>query len=151
VSYRLFILLHCPQYNATVTKNDGYSYTSRPVLSLYFYNESCEKMAADLIIMYCCTFTECSAPQPCRINTFCYKPCDIIRPSFVSKPPDCWFWQRSKPAVGNILNMISYISKEQGWRGRYSDWLRAGRPRGWSSSPGRVKNFSHVVQTDPGA
>jgi hypothetical protein len=24
---------------------------------------------------------------------------------------------------------------------RYSDWLRAGRPRGWSSSPGRVKNF----------
>jgi hypothetical protein len=26
-------------------------------------------------------------------------------------------------------------------RGRYSDWLRAGRPRGRSSSPRRVKNF----------
>jgi hypothetical protein len=32
-------------------------------------------------------------------------------------------------------------------RNRYSDWLRAGRPRGQSSSPGRVKNFLHVVQT----
>jgi hypothetical protein len=36
---------------------------------------------------------------------------------------------------------------------RYSDWLRAGRPRGRSSSPGRSKNFSflHVVQTGSGA
>jgi hypothetical protein len=25
--------------------------------------------------------------------------------------------------------------------GRYSDWLQAGRSRGWSSIPGRVKNF----------
>jgi fatty acid desaturase len=25
------------------------------------------------------------------------------------------------------------------------DWLQAGRQRGWSSSPGRVKNFLHVV------
>jgi hypothetical protein len=32
-------------------------------------------------------------------------------------------------------------------------WLRAGRPRGRSSSPGRVKNFIflHVVQTGSGA
>jgi hypothetical protein len=33
------------------------------------------------------------------------------------------------------------LTEELGWRGRYSDWLRAGRPRGLSSSPGRVKNF----------
>jgi hypothetical protein len=30
---------------------------------------------------------------------------------------------------------------------RYSDWLRAGRPRGRSSSPGKDKNVLHVVQT----
>jgi hypothetical protein len=30
---------------------------------------------------------------------------------------------------------------------RHSDWLRAGRPRGRSSSPGRAKNFLHVVHT----
>jgi hypothetical protein len=35
----------------------------------------------------------------------------------------------------NLKNM------EPGARSRYSDWLRAGRPRGRSSSPGRVKNF----------
>jgi hypothetical protein len=34
--------------------------------------------------------------------------------------------------------------------GRYSDWLRAGRPRGRSSSPDKVKNFLHVVQTGSG-
>jgi hypothetical protein len=28
-----------------------------------------------------------------------------------------------------------------GYHNRYSDWLRAGRQRGRSSSPGRVKNF----------
>jgi hypothetical protein len=28
--------------------------------------------------------------------------------------------------------------------------LRSGRPRGWSSSPGGVKNFLHVVQTGSG-
>jgi hypothetical protein len=33
---------------------------------------------------------------------------------------------------------------------RYSDWPRAGSPRGRSSSPGRVKNFLHVVQTGSG-
>jgi hypothetical protein len=38
-------------------------------------------------------------------------------------------------------------NKEPEQRSRYSDWLRAGRPRGRSSSPGRVKTFLHVVQT----
>jgi hypothetical protein len=33
---------------------------------------------------------------------------------------------------------------------RYSDWLRDGQPKGLSSSPGRVKNFFHVVQTGSG-
>jgi hypothetical protein len=33
---------------------------------------------------------------------------------------------------------------------RYRDWLRAGRPRGRSSSPGSGKNFLHV-QTGSGA
>jgi hypothetical protein len=36
-------------------------------------------------------------------------------------------------------------------RSRYSDWLRAGRPRGPSSSPDRGENFLHVVQTGSGA
>jgi hypothetical protein len=30
---------------------------------------------------------------------------------------------------------------ELGERNRHSDWLRAGRPRGRSSSPARVKNY----------
>jgi hypothetical protein len=29
-------------------------------------------------------------------------------------------------------------------------WLRAGRPKGRISSPGRVKNFLHVIQTGSG-
>jgi hypothetical protein len=44
-----------------------------------------------------------------------------------------------------------HIYTEQGWRSRYSDWLGAGRPRGRSSSPGRVKNFLRVIQTGSGA
>jgi hypothetical protein len=35
------------------------------------------------------------------------------------------------------------------YRSRYSDWLRAGRPRGRSSSPGRVKNFLFSTSSRP--
>jgi hypothetical protein len=34
-----------------------------------------------------------------------------------------------------------YGDRKPGGLSRYSDWLRDGRPRGRSSSPGRVKNF----------
>jgi hypothetical protein len=34
-------------------------------------------------------------------------------------------------------------------RSRYRDWLRAGRPRGRSSSPGRVKNFRFSMSSRP--
>jgi hypothetical protein len=39
--------------------------------------------------------------------------------------------------------------KELGYHSPYSDWLRAGRPRGWSSSPGRVKNFLFSTSSRP--
>jgi hypothetical protein len=40
-------------------------------------------------------------------------------------------------------NIFKKIQQEiaSRWRSRYSGWLRAGRPRGRSSSPCRVKNF----------
>jgi hypothetical protein len=43
----------------------------------------------------------------------------------------------------------SYYDTEPGWYSRYSDLLRAGRPRGRSSSPDGGQKFSllHVVQT----
>jgi hypothetical protein len=38
----------------------------------------------------------------------------------------------------SFLTIIYYLyAREQGKRSRYSDWLRAGRQRGRSSSPGR--------------
>jgi hypothetical protein len=39
--------------------------------------------------------------------------------------------------------------RKPGWRSRYSDWLRAGRPRGLSSNPGRVKNFLFSTSSRP--
>jgi hypothetical protein len=49
---------------------------------------------------------------------------------------------------GNLTNNFS-IRTKPGQRSRYSDWLRAGRLRGRSSSPDKVKNFSlpQIVQT----
>jgi hypothetical protein len=49
------------------------------------------------------------------------------------------------------MHVYIYIYKEQGYRSWYSNWLRAVKPRGRSSSPGRIKNVLHVVQTDSGA
>jgi hypothetical protein len=39
---------------------------------------------------------------------------------------------------------------DPGWRSRYSDWLRAGRTRDGSSSPGRVKKFLFSTSFRPG-
>jgi hypothetical protein len=38
-------------------------------------------------------------------------------------------------------NTRTITVSEPGYRSRYSDWLRDGRPRGRSSSPGGSKNF----------
>jgi hypothetical protein len=35
------------------------------------------------------------------------------------------------------------------FRSRNSDWLRAGRPRGWSSSPGGINNFHFSMSSRP--
>jgi hypothetical protein len=53
--------------------------------------------------------------------------------------------------TGEYVSLPLHVSAEPRWRSRYSDWLRAGRPRGRSSSPGSVKNFLQVVQTGSGA
>jgi hypothetical protein len=42
-----------------------------------------------------------------------------------------------------------FIDSEVGYRSRYSDWLLAGRPRGWSSSPSRTKNFIFSTSSIP--
>jgi hypothetical protein len=39
-----------------------------------------------------------------------------------------------------LFKNLTHDNKEPSQRSRYSDWLRAGRPRGWSSSPGGGKN-----------
>jgi hypothetical protein len=49
-----------------------------------------------------------------------------------------------------ILTELQTPFGELGWRSRYSDWLRVGRPRGRSSSLGRVKNLLYVVQIGSG-
>jgi hypothetical protein len=53
----------------------------------------------------------------------------------------------SRPTViyrTNVFRFNSYITE------RYSDWLRAGRPRSRSSSPGIVKNFLFSTSFGPG-
>jgi molybdopterin biosynthesis enzyme len=50
-----------------------------------------------------------------------------------------------------ILLPITVIIMGARLRSQYSDWLQAGRLRGRSSSPSRVKNFLHVAQTRSGA
>jgi hypothetical protein len=47
------------------------------------------------------------------------------------------------------LKVIYRCMEEPGWRSRYSDSLRAGRPRGRSSRPGRVKNFLFFTSSRP--
>jgi hypothetical protein len=47
------------------------------------------------------------------------------------------------------LNKSVYCNEEPGQLSRYSNWLRAGRRRGRSSSLGRVKNFHFSTSSRP--
>jgi hypothetical protein len=51
--------------------------------------------------------------------------------------------------MGGIVRS-DYYSPLLALDSQYSNWLRAGRPRSRSSSPGKVKSFLHVVQTGSG-
>jgi hypothetical protein len=51
-----------------------------------------------------------------------------------------------------VFSHVYYVHENVGQPGelsRYCDWLRAGRPRGRSSSPGRVKNFLFFTSSRP--
>jgi hypothetical protein len=54
----------------------------------------------------------------------------------------------------NQFQLCTLNRKDHIWNfeySRYSNWLWAGWQRGCSSSPGRIKNFLHVIQTRSGA
>jgi hypothetical protein len=55
-------------------------------------------------------------------------------------PPNC-LHSLVFTRTDNCTSVFFTDPVDPGQRSRYSDWLRAGRPRGQSSSPGRVKNF----------
>jgi hypothetical protein len=48
-----------------------------------------------------------------------------------------------------LVHIFSPINATFGWHSRYSDWLRAGQPKGQISSPGRVKNFLFSTLSGP--
>jgi hypothetical protein len=48
-----------------------------------------------------------------------------------------------------INNHVKTTYEEMGWNSRICDWVRAGRPRGQSSSPGRVKDIFYSTETRP--
>jgi hypothetical protein len=63
-----------------------------------------------------------------------------------------WKIQSSNMLHRNFLYIFASFHTllcEPGYRSRYSDWLRAGRPRGRGSSPGRVKNFHFSMSSRP--
>jgi hypothetical protein len=59
-------------------------------------------------------------------------------------------WRRMEYVLSELWRLVEYKleQEEPGYRSRYSDWLRAGRLRVRSSSPGRFKNsLLKIVQT----
>jgi hypothetical protein len=68
-----------------------------------------------------------------------------------------WRWRRHVPSKrGSIFNELQGAISQKTipnhhWENRSRDsvWLQAGRPRGRSSSPGRVKNFLFSMSSTP--
>jgi hypothetical protein len=53
------------------------------------------------------------------------------------------------PFMGQHIILFMHPPQKPGQCIRYSDWLRAGRPKGPSSCPGRVKNFLFSMSSRP--
>jgi hypothetical protein len=62
-------------------------------------------------------------------------------------PDERLFARRILPRI--FTNTNHEVTEEPGLLSRYSDWLQAGRQRGWGSSPGRVKNFLFPTSSTP--
>jgi hypothetical protein len=85
--------------------------------------------------------------------------CVYIDKDFMSNMSRWIFYNKHvlSKTTWNVQLLKCYIqlrSKINLWRyfccwSRYSDWLRGGRPRGWSSSPSRVKNFLLPMSSRP--
>jgi hypothetical protein len=57
---------------------------------------------------------------------------------------------KGKSFVSNFkICPVVKVSDTSPYENRDSDWLRAGRPKGWSSSTGRVKNFLFSTSSRP--
>jgi hypothetical protein len=68
--------------------------------------------------------------------------------SFLRTHGDCDLHYISSKATST--QRLIQLCEETAWeRSRYSDWLRAARPRGRSSSPGRVQNFLFSTASRP--
>jgi hypothetical protein len=114
--------LICPlRYLAELTAFEGYVYT---------YN----KHDAGIII------TVQNGPRPVMTRTSQKR---NLRPVFTAtKRITCYVVAGS--AAQSMLIILNFC-----YENRDSDWLRAGRPRGRSSSPGRVKNFLFSASSRP--
>jgi hypothetical protein len=71
----------------------------------------------------------------------------LLTRSVVKVLPKCHF--DNAIFLEHEINNHFCTSMEPGQRSRYSDWLRAGLPMCWSSSPGRVKNFLFSTSSKP--
>jgi hypothetical protein len=58
-------------------------------------------------------------------------------------------WHLINNLLINRICMTPSSYYEPGWRSRYTDWLRAGRPRVWNSSPGSIKTFLFSTSSRP--
>jgi hypothetical protein len=79
----------------------------------------------------------------------------IYHPTFAPMQSTYWIHRNNNNNNNNniwiyiIYTDVIFKFREPGWRSQYSDWLRAGRPRSWSSNPGVDKNSVFPTSSKP--
>jgi hypothetical protein len=79
-------------------------------------------------------------------STACYRDNLPFLPIIFITEEINWIFVRK---IGILCNVISYVEYYDTYKFRYSDWLRYGRSRGRSSSPGRIKSFRFSKSSRP--
>jgi hypothetical protein len=85
-------------------------------------------------------------PVMCRRSCRCMKVIPLMSVLLEWKPKCCKHSDKETVLLHTPQRGVRFNFRNVYW-GRDSDWLRAGRSRGRSSSPGRVKNFLYSMSS----
>jgi hypothetical protein len=140
-------VLNCVQ-NPRVSQDESPHFGVKRLVTLLILQNMINPLKIDWLLN-CCWPPSAQwflVPSPTRPTTVFH--CQTAQGVFRTCRFNCWLLDHTVNVVKGYSSCLLW-EPSPGYRSRCSDWLRAGRRKGRSSSPGRDKNFIFSTSSRP--